>query len=184
MRPEPRLAFTLVTGNADKRAEAERILGSPVEWVALDLPEPQSLDLLEVLRAKGLEAFRRLGRPLVVEETGLELAALNGFPGPLVKWMLQAVGAEGIARLGLALGEARVTARCALLWTDGAREVIGEGATAGTLVTPRGTGGFGWDPAFLPDGEARTYGELPAADKDRLGHRGRAWRDLLAKLRG
>ena len=165
MRPEPRLAFTLVTGNADKRAEAERILGSPVEWVALDLPEPQSLDLLEVLRAKGLEAFRRLGRPLV-------------------KWMLQAVGAEGIARLGLALGEARVTARCALLWTDGAREVIGEGATAGTLVTPRGTGGFGWDPAFLPDGEARTYGELPAADKDRLGHRGRAWRDLLAKLRG
>jgi non-canonical purine NTP pyrophosphatase (RdgB/HAM1 family) len=182
VRPEPRLAFTLVTGNADKRAEAERILGCAVEWVALDLPEPQSLDLLEVLRAKGAEAFRRLGRPLVVEETGLELAALNGFPGPLVKWMLQAVGAEGIARTGLALGEPHVTARCALLWTDGARQVIGEGATAGALVAPRGSGGFGWDPAFLPDGERRTYGELPAADKDRLGHRGRAWRDLLAKL--
>lgn len=177
-----RVPFTLVTGNPDKRAEAERILGFAVDCVPLDLPEPQSLDLIEVLRAKGAEAFRELRRPVVVEETGLELAALNGFPGPLVKWMLAAIGPAGIARTALALGDARVTARCALLWTDGEREVIGEGTTEGTLVEPRGTGGFGWDPVFLPDGEQRTYGELPAADKDRLGHRGRAWRDLLAKL--
>jgi len=176
------LPFTLVTGNPDKRAEAERIVGRPLDWVALDLPELQSLDLLEVLRAKSAEAFRRLGRPVVVEDTGLELVALGGFPGPLVKWMLQAVGAAGIARTALALGEPRATARCALLWTDGKREAIGEGATHGVLVAPRGAGGFGWDPAFLPDGEQRTYGELPAADKDRLGHRGRAWRDLLRRL--
>jgi len=176
------LPFTLVTGNPDKRAEAERILGREVECAAIDLPEPQSLDFFEVVRAKAAEAFRRLGRPVVVEEAGLELAALNGFPGPLVKWMLEAVGAEGIARTALALGEPRATARCLLLWTDGAREVIGEGTTAGTLVEPRGSGGFGWDPAFLPEGEERTYGELPGADKDRLSHRGRAWRDLLAKL--
>jgi XTP/dITP diphosphohydrolase len=174
--------FTLVTGNPDKRKEAERILGCGVDCVPLDLPEPQSLDLLEVLRAKGAEAFRRLSRPVVVEETGLELEALNGFPGPLVKWMLEAVGAEGIARTGLALGDPAVTARCALLWTDGSREVIGEGRTAGRLVPARGAGGFGWDPVFLPDGEELTYGELTAEVKDRIGHRGRAWRDLLAKL--
>jgi non-canonical purine NTP pyrophosphatase (RdgB/HAM1 family) len=174
--------FTLVTGNPDKRKEAERILGFAVDCAPLDLPEPQSLDLIEVLRAKGVEAFRRLSRPVVVEETGLELAALNGFPGPLVKWMLEAVGAEGIARTALALADARVTARCALLWTDGAHEVIGDGRTAGRLVPPRGGGGFGWDPVFLPDGETLTYGELAAEVKDRIGHRGRAWRDLLAKL--
>ena len=174
--------FTLVTGNSDKRLEAERILGRVVDCVPLDLPEPQSLDRFEVLRAKGAEAFRELRRAVVVEETGLELAALNGFPGPLVKWMLAAIGPAGIARTALALGDARVTARCALLWTDGAREVIGEGTTEGTLVEPRGAGGFGWDPAFLPNGEQRTYGELSAADKDRLGHRGRAWRDLLTKV--
>ena len=177
-----RVPFTLVTGNPDKRAEAERILGFAVDCVPLDLPEPQSLDLIEVLGAKGAEAFRQLRRPVVVEETGLELAALNGFPGPLVKWMLAAIGPAGIARTALALGDARVTARCALLWSDGEREVIGEGTTEGTLVEPRGAGGFGWDPAFLPGGERCTYGELPAADKDRLGHRGRAWRDLLSKL--
>ena len=183
--------FTLVTGNAAKRAEAERILFahgvSAVECRALDLPELQSLDLLAVLRAKGQAAWTALGRPggrpLVVEETGLELAALAGFPGALVRWMLEAVGAEGIARTALALGDPRAVARCALLWTDGERTVVGEGAAEGTLVLPaRGAGGFGWDPVFQPLGESRTYAEVSAAEKDLLGHRGRAWRDLLAKL--
>ena len=177
--------FVLVTGNPGKRAEAERILGCSLECIDEDLPEVQGLDLVEVLRAKAAEAWRRLGRPLVVEETGLELAALGGFPGPLVKWMLQAVGADGIARVGIALEEPGVTARCALAYTaDGADLVIAEGATRGTLVSPgRGGGGFGWDPVFLPEGETRTYGELPAAEKDRIGHRGRAWRELASRFR-
>jgi inosine triphosphate pyrophosphatase len=178
--------FALVTGNPDKRAEAERILGRPVDAALVDLPEIQSLDLGEVLRAKAAEAWRLLGRPLVVEETGLELAALGGFPGPLVKWLLQAVGPEGIARVGLALGEPRVAARCMLAYTaNGSELVCAEGVTAGTLVLPaRGEGGFGWDPVFLPEQETRTYGELPAAAKDRIGHRGRAWRALAHALSG
>jgi non-canonical purine NTP pyrophosphatase (RdgB/HAM1 family) len=155
--------FVLVTGNPGKRAEAERLLGGRVEVAELDLPEIQSLDLLE--------------------ETGLELAALAGFPGPLVKWMLAAVGAEGIARVGLSLGDPAVVARCALLWRDGGVEVVAEGVTEGRLVLPaRGGGGFGWDRVFEPAGERRTYAELPPAEKDRLGHRGRAWRALADRL--
>ena len=120
---------------------------------------------------------------MVVEETGLQLAAMNGFPGPLVKWMLQAVGPEGIARAALALGDARARAVCLLAWTDGRRLVVGRGVTEGELVLPsRGSNGFGWDPVFRPEGEARTYGELADEEKDRLGHRGRAWRDLLEQL--
>jgi XTP/dITP diphosphohydrolase len=93
------------------------------------------------------------------------------------------VGAEGIARTALALGDPRVVARCGLLWTDGTRRVRVEGVTEGTLVLPpRGAGGFGWDPVFQPTGEPFTYGELAPAAKDRLGHRGRAWRALLAAL--
>lgn len=108
---------------------------------------------------------------------------MGGFPGPLVRWMLEAVGAEGIARTALALGDARATARCLLAWTDGERSLVGAGATAGDLVLPpRGANGFGWDPVFRPAGETRTYGEMPDAEKDELGHRGRAWRDLLGKL--
>jgi non-canonical purine NTP pyrophosphatase (RdgB/HAM1 family) len=178
-----------VTGNPGKLAEARRILaaaypGPPAcEAVELDLPEIQSLDIRQILRAKAEEAWRRLGRPLVVEETGLYLAAMGGFPGPLVKWMLEAVTPEGIARTAKALGDDRVEARCALLYKERAREVLAEGATHGRLVLPgRGSGGFGWDPVFLPDGESLTYGELPSAEKDRIGHRGRAWRALAARI--
>ncbi len=145
-----------------------------------------------MLRAKGEEAWRRLGRPLVVEETGFEIDAFGGFPGPLVKWMLEAMGAEGMAAAALAtvdrLAEregvaAGAVARCRVLYRDGEREVVGEGVAGGTLVLPpRGDGGFGWDPVFLPEGESRTYGELPGAEKDRIGHRGQAWRDLREKL--
>jgi len=119
----------------------------------------------------------------VVEETGLELAALNGFPGPLVRWMLEAVGAEGIARTALALGDPRARAVCLLAWTDGGRILIGRGETAGELVLPpRGARGFGWDPVFRPAGEERTYAEMSEAEKDAVGHRGGAWRDLLPRL--
>jgi non-canonical purine NTP pyrophosphatase (RdgB/HAM1 family) len=177
------LPFVLVTGNPGKLAEARRLAGAGLEAVALDLPEIQSLDLLEVLRAKADEAWRRIGRPLVVEEAGLELAAWNGFPGPLVKWMLDAVGAEGIARAAAALGDVRATARCALLHRTQEGDTVAEGAAEGTLVLPgRGGHGFGWDPIFLPAGETRTFGELEGGAKDAVSHRGRAWRALLSAL--
>lgn len=176
--------FTLVTGNRDKLLEAERILGFRPDAHRLDLPEIQSLDLHAVLAEKAREAWRRLRRPVVVEETGLELAALNGFPGPLVKWMLEAVGAAGLARTAHALGDPRATARCALLFRDGEQTIGAEGVAEGRLAAaPRGAHGFGWDPVFVPRERDATYAELAPAVKDEIGHRGRAWRRLLAALR-
>jgi len=171
--------FVLVSGNPGKLAEARRLWPEGFDEAAVDLPEIQSLDLAEVLHAKADEAWRRLRRPLVVEETGLELAGLAGFPGPLVKWMLAAIGPTGIAHTARAFGDPRATARCMLLYCDGSDRLLAEGATHGTLVAaPRGIGGFGWDPVFLADGEELTYGQLPAERKDEIGHRGRAWRAL------
>ena len=175
--------FTLVTGNRNKLLEAERILGCPIRCEPIDLPEIQSLDLAEVLRAKGEEAWRRLRRPLVVEETGLDLDALNGFPGPLVKWMLEAVGPVGIARAAHALDDPRATACCALIYRDADTTLVAAGETHGSLVLePRGDSGFGWDPIFVPAGRSETYAELGERIKDQVGHRGRAWRELRRKL--
>ena len=177
------LPFVLVTGNRNKLLEAERILGFRPDNADIDLPEIQSLDLHQVVQAKADEAWQRLQRPLVVEETGLELAAMNGFPGPLVKWMLQAVGPQGIARAAHALEESRVTARCLLLYVDGSSRLTGEGATEGRLILePEGDQGFGWDPVFVADGETVSYAQLSGARKDQIGHRGRAWRDLQRQL--
>ena len=180
MGAAPPLLF--VTGNPGKLAEARRLAGRAVEAIAVDLPEIQSLSFEEVLREKLAAAHAGAGRPVVVEEAGLELAAMNGFPGPLVRWMLEAVGAEGIARAALALDEPRARAVSLLAWTDGARVVLGRGETAGTIVAPRGGNGFGFDPVFLPDGSERTFGEMTGEEKDRFSHRGKAWRDLLAAL--
>ena len=173
----------LVTGNPGKIEEARRICGFALEAHQVDLPEIQSLDIREILRGKAKEAWRVVQRPVIVEETSLELKALNGFPGPLVKWMLSSVGAEGIARTAHELEDGTAHARCLLLLFDGEEEIFGEGITPGTLVLPaRGEGGFGWDPVFQPDGSTHTYAEMEAAEKSRLSHRGAAWRDLLSRF--
>ena len=200
------MTFVLVTGNPGKAAETERILGFRPDIQSVDLPEIQSLNLLEVLEAKAREAWRRLrdaGRrgPVVVEETGLELSAMNGFPGPLVKWMLEAVGAEGVARAGLALGDPGVAAVCGLAYFDRPKIdrattgradlesdeellLVAVGRADGVLtLPPRGEHGFGWDPVFVPEGETLTYAELSSERKDEIGHRGRAWRKFRDVLR-
>ncbi|MEM8961526.1 MAG: non-canonical purine NTP pyrophosphatase [Acidobacteriota bacterium] len=175
--------FTLVTGNVNKRREAARLLGYEPPWADIDLPEIQSLDMAEVLNAKGEEAWSRLRGPLVVEETGLELSAMNGFPGPLIKWMLAAVGADGVARTVHALGDDRAVARCGLLYRDADRTVVAMGQSVGRILpAPRGDKGFGWDPIFVPDGLHDTYAELDAETKGRVGHRGAAWQALVERL--
>lgn len=185
-----------MTGNASKVEEARRILGFAPETVDVDLPEIQSLDLIEVLRAKAEAASRYVEGPFVVEETGLELSCLNGFPGPLVKWMLAAVGSEGVAGLAQRMGDPQATARCALYFCtqsggrqdegDGplfADDVVVEGVCPGRLqLPPRGEGGFGWDPVFWPDGHTGSSAELGDEIKDRSGHRGLAWRALVDRL--
>lgn len=174
---------TLVTGNPNKLAEARRICGLELAHADIDLPEIQSGNLAEVAYEKAREAWRRLERPLIVDETALELAALNGFPGPLIKFMLDAVGPDGVARTAEALGDVGVSAVCLLIYFDGRKTIAAEGRAHGELVRPpRGEHGFGFDTVFLPDGESATYAELGQARKDEIGHRGRAWRALLAEL--
>jgi dephospho-CoA kinase/non-canonical purine NTP pyrophosphatase (RdgB/HAM1 family) len=182
-QPLPLPRFALVTGNPGKLAEARRLWGAPLESVAADLEEIQSLALEEVLAAKAGAARAHLEGALAVEETGLYLAALNGFPGPLVKWMLDAIGPAGIARTALLHANPAATARCALLLRGEHYDVLGVGETAGQLVEPpRGNGGFGWDGIFQPEGASRTYAEMGSEEKDQVGHRGKAWRDLRRKL--
>ncbi len=174
---------TLVTGNLDKLTEADRMCGFSLQHVEIDLPEIQSSNLAAVASEKAREAWRRLQQPVIIDETSLELAALNGFPGPLVKFMLDAVGPEGIAGTARALANAAASAACLLVLYDGRDMVFGQGRTEGRLVLPpRGASGFGFDTVFEPEGETLTFAELGDTGKDEIGHRGRAWRALIAEL--
>jgi non-canonical purine NTP pyrophosphatase (RdgB/HAM1 family) len=176
--------LVFVTSNLNKVREAEAVLGCALDHCALDLPEIQSLDLAEVVRGKAAAAWREIGRPVLVEDTGLELAGLGGFPGPLVRWLLTSVGAAGIGRIALCFDDPRATARCLLCATDGSIEICGEGVVEGSIAAePRGPGGFGWDSVFIPDEPGGlTYGEMSDEEKNGISHRRRAFEALKEAL--
>ncbi len=178
--------FVFVTSNLGKLREAEAVLGCTIDHRALDLVEIQSLDLVEVVRDKAARAWQQLGRPVLVEDTGLELDGLGGFPGPLVRWLLVSVGPVGICRIAQCFADPRATARCLVCATDGSTEVFGEGIVQGTIATePRGESGFGWDTAFIPDdGDGRTYGEMTDDEKNLISHRRKAFLALRDALHG
>ncbi len=156
-------------------------MGFAVERRELELPEPQALDPAEVVEAKARAAFERLRAPLVVEDSGLAIEAWGGFPGALVKWMEQTVGLEGIARMLDPFPDRRATAICVVAFFDGGTLRLSRGEARGSIApAPRGAGGFGWDRLFVPEGDDRTFAEMPPGEKDRVSHRRRAWERLGA----
>lgn len=178
--PSPLL---FVSSNAGKVREVEAILGQPVEHVALDLPEIQALAVQEVVRAKVLTAFARVGRPVVVEDTGLYVDALRGLPGALVRWFLGTIGAAGICDLIPPEADRAAHARTAVAFCAGEEVEIFVGETAGTIaLAPSGANGFGWDPIFRPLGAARTFAEMTMAEKMTSSMRRRALEQLRDRL--
>jgi non-canonical purine NTP pyrophosphatase (RdgB/HAM1 family) len=176
--------LVFVTSNLNKVREAEAVLGRSLDHRALDLPEIQTLDLVGVVRGKATAAWERIGRPVLVEDTALELAGLDGFPGPLVRWLLTCVGPGGIGRIAHCFDDSRATARCLLCATDGTVEILGEGVVEGRIAArPRGRLGFGWDSVFVPDDPGdRTYGEMSEDEKNSISHRRRAFEALRKAL--
>ncbi len=174
------MSWAFVTGNLNKHREAEAILGRPLERIELELPEIQAATTRDVALVKARAAYAAVGRPVIVEDAGFELAALRGFPGPFIKYWEQLGGLVSICRAVDGLGDRRAAAVCVLGLHDehGARVV--EGRIEGTVSTsPRGDNGFGWDAIFIPDGHQRTFGEMTAQEKSSMSHRRRAW-DALA----
>jgi len=133
-----------------------------------------------VVRQKAAAAFERLRQPVLVEDTSMELAGLGGFPGPLVRWLLSSVGPAGICRIAYCFADPRATVRCIACASNGSQEILGVGCVEGTIArAPRGSGGFGWDGTFIPDGHGgRTYGEMEEAEKNSISHRRLAFVDL------
>jgi XTP/dITP diphosphohydrolase len=175
-----------VTSNESKLREAREILGVEIDAVDLDLPESQALDVAEVAALKALAARAALDdppRPVLVEDSGIIFGAWNGLPGALTKWFLAAVGNEGLLKM-LAAEEdrsARAVCAVAVAWPDGGIRTFAGGVAGEVAGSPRGEGGFGWDPIFIPAGSFETYAELgPRKHED--SHRARAFRAARGAL--
>ena len=192
----------LATRNTKKLAELQRILemaGLSVTLVGLDsvpryeeVPET-GLTFAENALIKAREGVRHTGLPTVADDSGLAVDALAGMPGVFsARWS----GRHGddLANLELVLAQisdvpdplrgAAFVCAAVLVLPDG-REFTVEAQMRGHLIgSPRGTGGFGYDPIFVSDGESRTNAELAPAEKDAISHRGQAFRalsDIIAK---
>ena len=178
-------ALILVSTNPNKAIEAERILGMTLLRVSLALPEIQAPDVEEITRYK-LDVARTKGyHRLIVEDVSLGFDELGNFPGPYVKWLLEAAGGKGLAAIAYALNNRAAKAQCCVAYWDGEDGHIFLGECSGeVLVEPRGDQNFGWDAWFQPRGSKRTFAEMSPAEKDELSHRGQAYRQLAAHLTG
>jgi XTP/dITP diphosphohydrolase len=191
----------LASRNPGKLAELRRIISGNaggVELVGLaDLPDypevPETgLSFGENALRKAREGVRRTGLPTVADDSGLAVDALGGAPGVFsARWS----GRHGDDRANLRLlldqltdlpdehrGAAFVCA-AALVLPEGKEHLV-DGRQAGALIrAPRGTGGFGYDPIFVGEGQTRTNAELAPDEKDAISHRGQAFR-AIARLLG
>jgi XTP/dITP diphosphohydrolase len=177
-----------VTTNPGKVQEAREYLDAPVEQEHFDYLEPQADDLATVAAHGARAAYRHVGEPVIVDDSGLTIDALGGFPGPYSSYVQDRLGIERVWNLVRQEDDHSGAFRGVVAYCDGddfeatpepvdrATEELPvrlfEGAVPGEIVPPRGDGGFGYDPIFEYDGQ--TFAEMSTEEKNAVSHRGRA----------
>jgi XTP/dITP diphosphohydrolase len=191
--------IAIASQNPGKIREIRSICADwPVEWITADEHEGAWPDVEETAESYLENALLKahvvadaVGIPAVADDSGIEVDALGGAPGPRSARYAGKEATEGqnlrmliraVSGVPAAGRTARYRCLAVLAWPDG-RELWTEGTCEGSLVSkPRGTGGFGYDPIFVPAGWEQTMAELPPKEKDRISHRGRAFRALRELL--
>lgn len=187
--------LAIASQNPHKLREIVRICASwPVSWITSehhDVPLPHVDEPYETYEENALHKARSvasaLGVPALADDSGIEVDALGGGPGPRSARFAgeDATDAANLAKLiariaSVPSDERTARYRCvaAIAWTDD-RTLQAQGTCEGMLITePRGERGFGYDPVFVPAGSSRTMAELGDEEKDAISHRGRALREL------
>lgn len=191
----------VASSNAKKLAELRALFADlPTEVVGPEGPLPDVVEDAETFvgnaRKKAIEIAAHAGLATIADDSGLEVDALGGAPGVRSARFAADAGrppepskdaANNALLLERLAGEPQRGARfrCVLVLALPNGEVLEttEGSVEGRILeTPRGDGGFGYDPLFLPDGQRRTMAELSAEEKAALSHRGRAARAMAARL--
>lgn len=173
-----------VSSNRHKYEEFRRMLWDLVEvrWVQVDYLEPQSMDLTEVAVTSALWLERYLPKPFFLEDAGLFIHALGGFPGPFSSYAFRKLGNEGILKLMEGVDDRKAEFVSVIALHTGKEVVTFEGAVPGTIAREIRGGGWGFDPIFVPEGSnGLTFGEL-GSEKDRFSHRGLSTRKLRSFL--
>ena len=162
-----------VSSNTHKFEEVKRILsktGLEINFSKVTLEEIQSDSLGEIAKRKAIDAFSRVQKPLIIEDDGLFIDSLNGFPGPYSSYVYDTIGNKGLIRL-LENNESRNAKFVAIIaYCNGIDDVkLFESSISGKISLSIEDGGWGYDPIFIPDGEKKTYANI--SNKDNFSHR-------------
>ncbi len=171
------------TGNIHKFNEARMILSGcniAVGMLRVKGAEMQSDSLMEIAQTSAREAFKRCGLPVIVEDAGLFIEALNGFPGPYAAYAYKTIGNRGLLKLMEGVEDRKAMFRSAIAYCDSEAEapVVFEGRAEGEVTVNERSGsgksGFGFDPIFRPSGSIKTFAEMTIEEKNSFSHRASA----------
>ncbi len=173
------LKITFVTSNSNKAREVAQILGSfriDVKHVDLRLTEIQSDSLEEIAEASALEATNRVGKPVIVEDSGLFIKSLNGFPGPFSSHVQKTIGNRGVLKLMEGLDDREAIFKSVVAYCDEKRRALSfTGEVPGKISYEERGKVWAFDPIFIPDENGdKTYAEMGPVEKNRISHRRRA----------
>ncbi len=157
-----------ITGNQNKADYLAKTLGIELEHQKIDLDEIQSVNPLEIVEHKVRQAYDMIQKPVLVEDVSLVFNALNGLPGPFIKFFVEAEnGLENLCRMLDGFEDRSAFASVVYGYFDGETLEIIPGKMDGMIATsPRGEGGYGWDKIFEPEGyDGLTRAEL-SPEKD------------------
>ena len=165
-------SLRFVSSNRHKFEEARRILHKmeiKVSHYEASLPEIQSDSLEQIALHKAAAARDVAGGAVLVEDDGLFVDSLSGFPGPYSSYVFDTIGNAGV--LALVRGDRAASFRSAVAYADGSGIKSFEGVVRGRIADTICGSGWGYDPVFIPDGAGRTFAQI---DKDNFSHRGAA----------
>ncbi|AWR99542.1 XTP/dITP diphosphatase [Metallosphaera hakonensis] len=172
----------LVTGNSYKFKEFQELSKGRVKFVRVDSPklEIQADNLEEIVRYSAVTFYSLFSGPLLVEDSGLFIKALNGFPGPYTSYVKRTLGCNGILKLMERIENREASFKSVIAYIDGDKLALFKGETEGTIALGvSGDKGFGFDPIFIPTGYTITFGEMELTEKNRISHRGKAFQEFL-----
>ena len=178
-----KIELYFITGNKGKFLEAYNILrkyGIDLRQLNVKKMEIQSEDLKEIAIEAIKQVYNRIRRPVVVEDAGLFIKALNGFPGPYSSYVFKTIGINGILKLMENIEDRRAEFKSVVAFMHPSIGIkVFEGVVRGVISnTPRGNKGFGFDPIFIPDGSEKTFAEMSVEEKNMYSHRAKAFRAL------
>ncbi len=175
-------SLTFVTGNPNKLEDAALVLKDfHIHGVDFDVPEIQSMDPKEIIKAKLAYAYPKLEEPCFVMDASLTMECLGGFPGPFIKfWYEQSVGAEKTCEIANHFDQHDCRFVNTLGYFDGKELHYFVEELPGSIPTePRGENGYHWDVIFIPEGETRTFAQMQPEEKMQYAPQ----KQLLTRLR-